>query len=414
MNIPFTGNGKNGTNGANGKNGTNGTNGYHRSPEIVLELTPDVGPSDGNNGKYHRPPAQYDDPAWHLGWTDGRVGQPVETHEEVLLAQAKVDWQSELRKTRGELAGARARTEALAKKLEVSKEMLGLVRDSYLALFKKRNENSSGSSLLLATLYLGFGLVLFLADVPLSLSMVARGFKIPIAKNDIFTNQRVEVGMILADPWMVMRNLWDAVFLALGIAFMGIIVKFFVDEFILREADDPPWRWGKRVGILAAFGLFVASTVYLGLYRSEIFKQISSNHQSAPSETVTFILLTLTFPIAGGLCFSAGWRRLERAKHYLLTLLRLELLQWRHSSLTAKHSQSLEQVRSLEYALEHEGDALAVSRADLRRNIYRHGYNRGRNVPETLDAAETLYDRCERTLTRVLARKVQEKLRRDS
>jgi hypothetical protein len=390
----------------------NGTNGHFKFPDILLEADLNTGPSDGNNKKYQRPAAQYDDPVWHLGWTDGRLGQPVEPHEEVLLSEAKVHWHEEIREARKQIAGARARINALKKRLEPVEKKLGYLHTYYSDLLIKRNRDSTGHSLPLGLIYSFFGLILFLADVPLSIKLVADGFGIPIERKIPELGDKLTgVGQVFQHPLLVLQYLWEPLFLALGIAFMGILVKFFVDAVILREDDEKEVAKRKTWGMWMFFALFVAATICLGLFRAKV--QTRLNKTSLDYETATFIFLTLTFPIAGGLCFSAGWRRIERAKHYYLTLFRLWRLERKHNREFAEYSDALGAMNSLEYTLDSGSDQAAVSMAELRRNLYRHGYYRGRDVPETLDAADTLYVRCERALDRMLSRKIRKKLHQD-
>ncbi len=391
----------------------NGTNGSSKLPGVLLEENPEIGPSDGNNKKYHRPPAHYDDSAWHLGWTDGRLGQPEEINSEVLLAQARVDRQEEIRKVRDEIAAARAGVEALKSRIDLAKAKLDYIQSHYEDLFKQRNDNSSGYSLVLAVVYVVTGVALFLADMPLSLQLVADGFKIPKWVR-LSNGTRLEVSAFFRDPWGVFSNLAEPLFLALGIALMGIIVKFFVDAVVLRDDEDPAPPRRTIVGVSAAFVLFVCSTVVLGFFRAEAFRASAvaggPNASTLSYETATFIMLTLVFPIAGGLCFSAGWKRFERAKHYYFTLMRLRRIETLYGNLVAECSSQAALLAARQQMLESDGGELASSMADLRRNLYRHGYYRGRGVPETLDADTTLHGFCQRTLKRVLARKIRHKL----
>lgn len=387
----------------------NGNNGAPEFPDILLEEGQELDPSDGSDKKYHSPPARYDDRVWTLGWTDGRLGQPEEINAELLRAQADVNQQKEIRKVRSQIAGAQAKVEMFKARLGHIQKKLDDVQSYYLELWKRRNKNITGASLPLALMYLVFGLMLFLADVPLSLQLVAAGFKIPSWKN-LATGERVDVDAIFSDTWFVLNNLWEPLFLALGIALMGIIVKLFLDTVIFHsEEEDPPLTRKRNVGMIVALLLFLVATLSLGFFRAEAMK-IAHSGKILDYEQATFIFLTLALPIAGGLCFSVGWRRLERAKNYYFTLLRLRWLEWRFERATLAFSEQAQLVRSLTPIL--EGDAIELAKAEtaLRKSLYLHGYQRGQNVPETLVEGATLYGVCERALKRVLARKVRHKL----
>lgn len=379
-------------------------------PGIVPENDPALAPSDGNNRKYNRPSARYDSEDWGLGWSDGRLGQPPDTEADLLVARAAVEREEELRKTRTQRAAAQAKALALKNRLDLLADEIEHLRPHHRRLSDRRQRHSSESSLPLASMYLAFGALLFLADVPLSLTLVADGFDIPTWYTIPGTDKTVYVSGIFSEPRLVLYYLWEAMLLALGIALIGIIVKFFVDAVILRdEEEDPPRNRWVVGGITAAFLLFVACTLSLGQFRAGI-RAATATKPPVPYETLTFILLTLTFPIAGGFCFSAGWRRLERAKHYYLTSLRLRRLERRQQRAFADYGDASESVANFDQIIGVAGDGLAVSRANLKKNVYLHGYYRGLNVPETRDADESLYGFCEKTLSRMLARKVRRNL----
>src|SRR5258708_6400878 len=103
------------SNSANGKNGNNG-NGSNAEPfdsfvvpeglddfsngkDTIQDSFGDLrikgerfetdGSSDGSNGQYRKPPSRYEHPLWNLGWTDGRLGQPKQTNEALLLAHGR-------------------------------------------------------------------------------------------------------------------------------------------------------------------------------------------------------------------------------------------------------------------------------------------------------------------------------------
>jgi hypothetical protein len=378
-------------------------------PGVLLETDPDVGASDGNNGKYHRPAARYDSGDWNVGWTDGRLGHSSDPTEKLILADAVAKRQGELRKARIEQATAQAKVLAFQNHLESLNERLKDLRTYYGILSQRRSLHSSESSLPLGLMYFVFGIFLFLADVPLSLTLVAEGFRIPIKYKIPELGRTVYISEIFSDPLLVLKHLWEAVLLALGIALIGIIVKFFVDAVVLRDDDDPPLSKRATVGLSLAFILFFVCTLCLGQFRAAV-RAAQPNAQPVTYENLAFILLTLTFPIAGGLCFSAGWRRLERAKTYYLTSRRLARLEKQQRQVFSDFSGASESVKVLEETLGAGGDGLAISQAELKKNVYLHGYFRGRNVPETRDAGETLYSLCEKTLNRVLARKVRRNL----
>jgi flagellin-specific chaperone FliS len=96
-------------------------------------------------------------------------------------------------------------------------------------------------------------------------------------------------------------------------------------------------------------------------------------------------------------------------------MFRLWLLEKKHSRSVSKLNKATELLKYLELKLEREGEGqdLATSLAELRRNLYRHGYYRGKKVPETLDADDKLYVRCERAYNRILGSRLRKKFQKD-
>lgn len=386
---------------------TNG-NGSFEAPRIVLEDDLNVGPSDGNNGKYRRPAARYDSREWDAGWTDGRAALRTDAHEQFLVSQAEYERHQEIRKARSERATARAAAQAFNNRLSLIEAELEPLRTYYKQLLERRHRYSSEASVPLGAMYLFFGTFLFLADVPLSV-LVAEGLRIPTRARIPGTTRTVLLSQIFTDTWLVLEYLWEGVLLALGIALLGIIVKFFVDAVIFRDEDEPPLTIKATAGISAAFALFLICTWFLGALRADVSAG-QPGVRPVSSEGWAFLLLTLTLPIAGGFCFSAGMRKLERAKSYYFTSARIWRLERRQRRAFEKYSQLSEQVSLLDATLGAEGDGLAVSRASLKKNLYRYGYARGRSVPETRDANETLYAFCKKTLDRMVASKAVRRL----
>src|SRR2546423_10848959 len=91
----------------------NGNDGLTRLPTIHFEDQAVGDLSDHSSPKYHKPPSEYDEQVWHLGWTDGRYGQPPETNESVLRAEAKLKWHQSRGASEREVETARARVRGL-------------------------------------------------------------------------------------------------------------------------------------------------------------------------------------------------------------------------------------------------------------------------------------------------------------
>lgn len=400
-------------------------NGYGLLPPIRFEDLVGRDMSDGSNRRYHRPPSEYDHEFWHLGWTDGRHGQPPDDNIAIIRARARLAWQERTAAVDAEIGQTRALVRNLENTLGRLRAKLNLFADDYMALLRERSESPQSYSLTLWFIYSVVAGVLIAADLPLSLKLVAMGYGI--------------------EP-----DSTAALLLAFGVALSGILIKYLLDSFIYRDEQKTITRVF-TVSLLCILILFLGTTVVLGSYRASVEQRVHIKERAKdlsdlkqerdtraragkPTQitdqaivdaeddiqrmqlegwwswrTGSFITLTLLFPIAGGICFSVGWRKLIRfiRFHSVDRAYKKAESTYRNEELLCEQArgrlESLEARRGRENEAYASGDAYA----DMSVGIYRHGYERGRNVPETLDANASLYDRCEKAANRLLAGKLR-------
>src|SRR6185436_14799100 len=72
---------------------TNGHDSNVADLQAAVELESDTShdPSDGNDRSYRRDSAKYSDIYWELGWTDGRVGKPITSGDNIIEYRSKID-----------------------------------------------------------------------------------------------------------------------------------------------------------------------------------------------------------------------------------------------------------------------------------------------------------------------------------
>jgi hypothetical protein len=398
--------------------------------------------SDNSNRKFHKPPTEYDDYVWHLGWTDGRYGQPRDNNEALLRAQAKLRWQREVAAMDAEVAAARARAGRLKDSLDRVRQGYEQLRDIYLAAVRERSENPQAFSMSLWLIYSLVALLLFAADLPLSLKLVAMGYGVTTEDPDSGRT----VDNLLTDPRFVITHFWEAMLLALGIALAGVFVKYFIDSVVYGDERPARPRTFYAVVMVVLVG-FLVTTVLLGVFRADQqrnkqvqsltnqVKELEQQQQRRPSpqladaindtrtrikgledesalsvRTVSFIALTLLFPVVGGICFSVGWRKLVKSYHHRKLGKEYRQVDEQYDRALLAHGEAEGAREALEQKLARAvqeyatGDAYAEARVSL----YRHGYMRGRNVPETIDAGESLYNRCENSVAKLLAKKMRD------
>jgi hypothetical protein len=419
------------------------SNGHAPLPLIHFEDLSARDASDSSNRRYHKPPSEYNEEVWHLGWTDGRCGQPAAENEAILRARGRLRWRERASATEAEVGAARALVQSLQGSVSRLRERVDEVAAIHLALLREKGESPQSFSKSLWIIYSVVAFLLLAADLPLSLKLVAMGYGV---KTENRIDQR-SVDDLLKFPGYVITEFWEAMLLALGIALAGVFVKYFLDAVLYREEQKGAARTFKAA-LTLVFALFVGTTIFLGIFRADVQRQkniedlsrrltelqrIGGNSPSPEMQralanvdskikaeeaeswtsvrSVSFIALTLLFPITGGICFSVGWRKfvkfrsLNRAARDLRELEQAygaELLRFEQASAVLESQQAKRDREAAAYAS-------ADDYADMLVGLYRHGYQRGLNVPETLNAGEGLYERCEKAVQKLLAGKLRDR-----
>jgi hypothetical protein len=397
--------------------------------------------SDHSDPKYRKPPSEYDDYVWHLGWTDGRYGQPQENNEAVLRAEAKLKWQQKVAAAEAEIETARARVNQSGESVGRLRPAVEQLRQGRLDMVTERSRNPQAYSLSLWLIYSTVAILLFAADLPLSLKLVAMGYGVTTRDNNY------SVDNLLTNPGYVVTNFWEAMLLALGIALSGVFVKYFIDSAVFDDENQTKSRFF-RPFLYGIGALFLSTIVLLGFFRAgvqreESVKQLTQKVEALAEEnqqrpdlaisrtitdlqqqiqeqrgesplsirTLSFILLTLLFPIVGGICFAVGWRKLIKLRQYRRLAGELEACEARYDAESARYEAERGGLAALEKRLRRELDEYGTSDAyaELQVGLYRHGYMRGRNVPETIDANASLYERCETSVAKLLAKRMRNK-----
>jgi hypothetical protein len=424
-------------------NGNNGSSGNGALPPIHFENLATDDMSDSSNRRYHKPPSEYEDQTWHLGWTDGRCGQPAGDNESILRARARLAWQHKISASEAEIGATSA-------VVNIAQSILGRLRnrlDSAVAehhkLTSERNDNPQSYSLSLWVIYSLAAVCLLAADLPLSLKLVAMGYGVT-TENPMDARS---IDDLFIHPWYVITHFWEALLLAAGIALAGIFVKYFLDAVVYRE-EQKTLSWVFAATLSGLLVLFIATTFLLGMFRADVQRQknitdltnklsyLEEQRGAKPDpqidkaitnintlitgeqggsrlsvRTISFIALTLLFPIIGGVCFSVGWRKLVKVRRLRRAGKEMAMAEIAFDAGLARYEQARGALESQIKGLERDLTTYATADdyAEMLVNLYRHGYSRGRNVPETIDAGASLYDRCEKAVARLLSGKMRER-----
>jgi len=394
------------------------------APVIASEDIPGRDPSDANNGAYHKSSHEYINLTWQLGWTDGRYGQPSNTNEDVLATQGELEWLSRIENIKTKIGDAQARAATLQAAVDRTKPKLDALVVYFDELKDRRSKSFQDFSRPSAWTYAIFAGVLLFSDIPLSMKLVAGGFNL---------------------------DFWGGLLLALGIASTGVFVKYFLDEFFFRKSADAPHPLF-RVTLIGVLVLFAATIIVLGFYRSDrqardvrqdtrtkisnqvkkeeddaienglrsrtpeaIATDITKRYEEVNESKVgqfTFIFLTLLLPIIGAICFSTSGRKFRHAKQFDITRNDLEETTKEYEGYLKALNLAKEDFDSQTTKLQYyeQTSLIKESIMNVQKSLYLHGYERGRNVCETLQHGVSLYTRCQSIVEKLLAKKLQGKL----
>ena len=306
----------------------------------------------------------------------------------------------------------------------------------YLEYGYRYHPRSFSKSLL--WLYFLFGIFLLLADIPLSVQLIQKGFRFP--QDDNYALDK----LMSQDFFNVLFRNWQVFLTAFGISLCTVFIKimyddyvatpfgnkifskkkFFAaqrDQFTAEEIRDINREEKFKTGIkFFIFFLTLATIIWLGVFRvntikdneqsatmakmldkitpgistdnsnmsqiNEMEKTINGLHsQSGFITALAFILITILFPLISGICFSLALncaqsrRRLRRAKEVC------EYTEKEYLEKLSKISQLVKE-RSTYNTIKkkHEGN-WAEKFADELVSIYMYGHQIGRITPNLVN-----------------------------
>jgi hypothetical protein len=321
-----------------------------------------------------------------LGLDDGRVGAPPTGARTQITALAEEAWLLGVSQLQQGLAQANETTAAEEHTQRDAALGLERVQQDLLAKDKDRNQRPGKYNLRIGTILIVAACLLFVSDIPLSLSLVGKGLHLPgqaryltsATNNSMWANDpyvREELGIRSPeeeDKWRkdalrgntlgatdlfrkfatVLRLFWDTYALAIGIALLGFAIKPLLD--LIFENDEQHQR-AARALLWTAMGLFLLTTVTLGVFRGNMLKEdlvssLQAEERRLQAETtaargdpnsadtvkiieqqrqvvaerinkeearwlptMAFILLTTALPLIGAVCFYFGAQRRDHA-----------------------------------------------------------------------------------------------------
>lgn len=270
---------------------------------------------------------------WNIGNVDGKLGQTSRHIPNVAEAYVLHIKDHIIATYSGKIASLKSKNEIETNlKAESKKEYEEALEYKYYieSLFRQKPNNFSR---VLLILYLIIAILLIFADIPLALNLTSNGFDLQgntkLIK-DLFTP---ESGDFIINSRALAEN-WEVFILATGIALCTVIIKILYDEYInhplekqvkqfkfhnftptAKEMKSIMKAYWFRVLIKSLALILTFSTIIsLGFFRFETTKFLRQEQMNSgeiisaqPDEFITkltFILITLLFPIVGGICLS--------------------------------------------------------------------------------------------------------------
>lgn len=362
--------------------------------------------SDGSSGSIL--PTSYDDEEWRQGWTDGRIGPEAALHGKVFTYEAR---RRALEKAEAyDLAVAMLDEDVATTATKAARASgdLQRVENAFQAIDSERLATPGSFSRGLGLFYVIVAFVLFLADIPLSL-LAADGL-------GIRTNYEALADLrTLQTSW---TRSWEPIAFALGIAALGLFFKFVADFFFKPKYAKSRLMKAVSLLMLLAVLAIVGSNLFLlakvrvsvqamqdGLRLQTVGQKIDVDALSKEAKRWaewSFICLTVTLPLLGGICASTGYSRVEANRRYR-TLAherdRLRPLADEAANAFAAAKGKLKQATTQRANTQVAVDDAAASAYAL----YQHGFLRGFAVPETLYEGKRLHERVKMTIQRWLA-----------
>ena len=425
--------------------------------------------SDGSDPQYRQEPAQFTDPLWRMGWTDGRANHPLDRGVATVAAESEFELDRQAKDAQDKANELRSSLPALEQErthLQVLVTGIAAALEDQLA---RQRENSMAFSRPFGIFFLAVAIGITVSDVPLSLNLVASSFHLP--NEQYFKVQgatwtavdpsaplppnpvRVGASDLLVHPLLVLQYLWEPWVLALGIALCGFFFKLFLEQVGdwgkipgLSDRQKRGLRWAIPVIYVAMIVSVVWTYDQLADLRAkqQALQSVLNEQQdlnaklaaaAAGADTTklraaidalqareqelrpavelrassAFFWLTVVLPIVAGAFLSAGSQTLARCGS--LVLLRKQV-----DDSTARLLATSTQIGKYKGQADAITDFVTkvICAPDYRQRfvarrveVYRHGYLRGRLVPETVMPKAGPHGWCEREFRRFLGERLR-------
>lgn len=280
-------------------------------------------------------------------------------------------------------------------------------------------------SLLLFFIYAAVALALIIADMPLALQLIQRGFNLPGPGFEELFKPGNFLTTIAAN--------WETSLTALGVALSTVYIKIFYDEFIgtpyanslmtskkfLEEMgiENPDKIDGRirregAIKVSAKLILFIgtiAAIMLLALFRFETAKEFEkAEFTKIPYAGKAFVAITLLFPVIGGICLSYALNNIQNLLRYSGAKRRCE--KTRSAFQIAVEAYTVARINYEDITAATEGLNEENSAVDEFTNhlaaFYTRGYAIGGMQPEKYTKGEDFFNKIQEWRNIAIARKI--------
>lgn len=280
-------------------------------------------------------------------------------------------------------------------------------------------------SLVLGLLYLPISIFLILADIPLALKLTQEGFNLDLSED-------AKIKDLMTNFYGVIAQNWEVFILSLGIALCTIYIKILYDEYLASplsktilkyrripnipssEIEEHKEKLNKELRIrkivsVVVLAFLLLTIIFLGFFRYVNDPALQdSGGGKAIITLITFILITLIFPVIGGISFAIGLENLQnffRAfyhRYFRKKEVERRFLDAKKSSRSIK--EKLKRVD--EYLSWCEGEKFEQEFEAFCIASYNRGYEKGSLIPDRNNNGRDLFERVEKLRNKAVSRRV--------
>jgi hypothetical protein len=355
---------------------------------------------------------------YEMGRLDAALGVSIDNMADIAKAKAQEIFRHIDVMIKGRIAAKQADMETKKRimeddDLDRQQERAHFVYVKYQYRFFPRSH-----SWLLGLFYMIVAIALIIADIPLALKLIQEGFNL----SGTGTGPQGFPYLFKGDFWSILALNWETVTTAMGIALCTVYIKIYYDDFVAAPYANQMMTFkrfvednnlnnevlgqegmhrnikreyrGKRLWKTGLAIFTLLAILSLALFRLQTAGKSGEFDRTFVSDAA-FVMITLLFPVIGGICLSHGfanWQNMVRLysakskckacrKKYLHSGQQYALSQKEYEDLAAAERRFCDEERMVN---EYQGSLIA---------FYRWGFSTGGMQPEKYTKGEDFFNK---------------------